>query len=339
MDKVIVGVIGYGYWGPNLVRNFHTLPGSRVSRIADLSESRRRHAAELYNGAIEVSADHREILDDESVEAVVIATPVRTHFPLARAALEAGKHVFIEKPLTASVAEGEELVALAEAQGRVLMVGHIFEYNPAVNKLKELVHAGELGKIMYVAMARLNLGLFQEDINVLWDLAPHDVSIVNYLLWREPEAVCANGACNINPEIEDVAFVTLYYPDNVIAHLHLSWLDPCKVRRTTIVGDKKMAVYDDMSAAEPIKIYEKRVSRQPYLETFGEFRLHYSSGDIFSPRVEATEPLKLECADFLAAITQGTKPRSDGASGLRVVRALEAAQTSLREAGRKVATR
>ena len=337
MDKVNVGVIGFGYWGPNLVRNFHALSGSEVRCIADLSEGRRRHAVELYNGGIHVTSDHHEILDDETVDAVCVATPVRTHFALAKEALEAGKHVFIEKPLTASTAEAEELVALAEQRGRVLMVGHVFEYNPTVNKLKELVHSGELGKIMYLSMARLNLGLFQDDINVVWDLAPHDVSIANYLLWREPEAVCASGACNINPKVEDVAFVTLYYPDNVIAHLHLSWLDPCKVRRTTIVGDKKMAVYDDMSAAEPIKVYDKRVTSLPYLDTFGEFRLYYASGDIFSPKVDAAEPLKLECADFLDAISSGGKPRSDGASGLRVVRALEAAQQSLREGGRKVA--
>ena len=336
MEKTNVAVIGCGYWGPNLTRNFHALSESRVLRIADLSEARRTHATEQYNGGIQVTDDYHELLDDPDVDAICIATPVHTHFPLGKAALEAGKHLFLEKPLTASVAEAEALVALADEKGLVLSVGHVFEYNPAVNRLKELVHSGELGKIMYVAMARLNLGLFQEDINVLWDLAPHDVSIANYLLWREPSAVSATGACNINPEIEDVAFVTLYYPDNVIAHLHLSWLDPCKVRRTTIVGDKKMAVYDDMSAAEPIKIYEKRVTSLPYLDTFGEFRLYYASGDIFSPKVDAAEPLKLECADFIHAVQTGGKPRSDGASGLRVVRALEAAQTSLRNQGARV---
>ncbi len=336
MGKVNIGVIGFGYWGPNLVRNLHTLGESAVRCIADLAEGRRKHAVELYNGAIEVTEDYRRLLHDAAIDAIVVASPVRTHFPLAKEALEADKHVFVEKPLTASVAEAEELVTLAAERGRVLMVGHVFEYNPAVNKLKELVHSGELGKVMYLAMARLNLGLFQSDINVVWDLAPHDVSIANYLLWREPEAVCATGACNVNPKVEDVAFVTLFYPDNVITHLHLSWLDPCKIRRTTIVGDKKMAVYDDMNAAEPIKIYDKRVTHLPYLDTFGEFRLYYASGDIFSPKVEAAEPLKLECADFLKAIATGSAPRSDGASGLRVVRVLAAAEASLRNQGARV---
>jgi len=336
LDKVNIGVIGFGYWGPNLVRNFASLPNARVRYIADLSESRRRHAEGLYAGAVEVTPDYRRLLDAPDVAAVCIATPVRTHFGLGKEALEAGKHVFVEKPLTASVAEAEELVALAEAKGRVFMVGHVFEYNPAVNKLKELIHGGELGRVLYVAAARLNLGPFREDVNVLWDLASHDVSILNYLLWRAPKAVCATGTCQLTPAIEDVAFVSLFYPDNVIAHCHVSWLDPCKIRRVTIVGDKKMAVYDDLSTAEPVKIYDRRFARQPYLDTFGEFRLFCASGDIFSPKVDAAEPLKIECADFVGAVQSGRKPRSDGASGLRVVRVLEAAEKSLRHQGARV---
>lgn len=334
-SSVGIGVIGCGTWGPNLVRNFWAVPDTRVVRVSDLREDRLAYLKSLY-ASLETGTDYVDLLNDPQVDAVAIATPVRTHFGLAREAITAGKHVLIEKPLTETVAEAEALIALAAEKRRVLMVGHTFEYSAPVNRLKEYVAAGELGRVFYISMQRLNLGLFQPDINVVWDLAPHDISIINYLLWQEPVSVGAHGSANYQSGREDIAFIVLRYPGNVVAHLHLSWLDPCKVRRTTVVGDKKMAVYDDLNAMQPLMIFDKGVTRQPYYDTFGEFKLLYNAGDIHSPKIDLVEPLKVECAHFVECILSGKKPRTDGASGLRVVRALEAAQRSILANGQEV---
>lgn len=330
-----IGVIGCGYWGPNLVRNLHTLPDTRVLRVADMREDRLEHLRGLYP-SVEAGTDYRAVLLDPRIDAVAIATPVRTHFDLASESLKSGKHVLVEKPITETVAQAEALIRLAAERERVLMVGHTFEYSAPVTRLKEFVAAGELGRVFYISMQRLNLGLFQPDINVVWDLAPHDISILNYLLGEEPVAVAAHGSANYEAGREDIAFLVLRYPGNVIAHLHVSWLDPCKVRRTTVVGDKKMAVYDDLNAMQPLMIFDKGVSKQPYYDTFGEFKMIYNAGDIHSPKIDLVEPLKVECEHFVSCVVSGKPSRTSGVSGLSVVRVLEAADRSMKANGREV---
>ncbi|MGQ9602998.1 MAG: Gfo/Idh/MocA family protein [bacterium] len=333
--RAVVAVIGCGYWGPNLVRNFNQIPISRVRYCCDLDEARLRHMKALYPDVI-TTKHYSDILSDTEVDAVAIATPVSTHFSIAKACLEAGKHVLVEKPLAASVAEAEELVKVAEKVNRVLFSGHTFIYNAAVIKMKELIDTGELGSIYYVSSVRVNLGLFQEDINVIWDLAPHDISILNFLLGCEPETITTFAKSYIRPDIEDVAFLVLNYPNDVVAHIHVSWLDPCKIRRTTLVGSKKMLVYDDTSTLEKIRVYDKGVTIQPHYDTFGEFQLAYRFGDIVVPRINDVEPLKSECMHFVECIKNRTKPRSDGYQGLSVVRVVECACESARLGGTRI---
>ncbi len=330
-----IAVVGCGYWGPNLIRNFAQLPGCQMSICCDLDQRRLAWVSRRYP-SVRTTRDIDEVLKSESVEAVCIATPVATHAPLATRALEHDKHVLVEKPLSWSAAECLELIELAEKKGRVLMVGHTFEYAAAVLKAKEIVEAGELGEILYIFTSRANLGLFQPDINVIWDLAPHDVSIINFLLGRLPEAVNAQGTAHYRKGIEDVATITLHYGNGTIAFIHNSWLDPMKVRRTTVVGTKKMLVYDDVESQEKVKIYDKGVECPPYYESFGEFQLSYRYGDIYSPRLEDYEPLRAECGHFVECIREGKAPRTDGWSGYRVVAVLEAAQQSLRRQGEAV---
>jgi predicted dehydrogenase len=321
------GVIGYGYWGPQLVRNLDRLPVGNVTRIADLSDERRQ-AARLEYPAAEVTGDIEAVLASD-VHAVAVATPIRTHYRLAREALERGKHVFVEKPLTASVAEARELIQTAERQGLVLMVGHTFLYNPAVEELRRLVQSGALGRIYYVDAVRANLGLFQKDINVIWDLAPHDLSILNYILGASPLRLSAHGASYVRPGIHDVAHITLDYPDNVLAHIQVSWLSPSKIRRFTVVGDQQMAVYDDVEATEKIRIFNRGIDVPDHTATFGEFQMSYRYGNIVSPHIHWAEPLAVECRHFAEAILEGGAPRSDGRNGLEVVRLLEGADASL----------
>jgi predicted dehydrogenase len=330
-----IAVVGCGYWGPNLIRNFAQLPGCQVSVCCDLDPRRLAWVAQRYP-ATRTTRDFEEILRDETLEAVCIATPVATHASLARRALERDKHVLIEKPMTRSGPECLELIGLAERRGRVLMVGHTFEYAAAVLKTKEIVEAGELGDILYIFTSRVNLGLFQPDINVIWDLAPHDISIINFLLGRLPETVNAQGTAHYRKGIEDVATVTLGYGNGTIAFIHNSWLDPNKVRRTTVVGTKKMLVYDDIESQEKVKIYDKGVDCPPYYDTFGEFQFSYRYGDIYSPKIEDFEPLRAECAHFVECARTGGTPRTDGVSGYRVVAVLEAAQRSLSANGAAV---
>ena len=327
-----VGVIGAGYWGPNLVRNFNQLPDSEVSPVCDLDKGRLEYIQRLYPH-VQVATDYRKAVESSTLDAVCIATPVMSHHRIATEALKAGKHVLIEKPMTANLQEAQELVDLAYDLNRVLMVDHTFAFAPAVKKIRDLVQNDELGQIYYISMSRLNLGLFQRDINVIWDLAPHDISILSHVLGVYPTAVAAHGTCNILANIEDVAMVNLYFPGNVVAFLHLSWLDPAKQRRATFVGSRKMLVYDDVEPLEKIKIHDKGVEDLPHYDTFGEFQLSYRYGDISAPYVENQEPLTIECRHFLDCIIQGTEPISSGKEGLRVVKIIEACQSSLRQQG------
>jgi predicted dehydrogenase len=333
---LVVGVIGCGYWGPNLVRNLSQLPVSKVKYCCDLEDKRLSHMKALYP-QVTTTKRFQDLVDDPEVEAVAIATPVSTHFPLAKACLEGGKHVLVEKPLAGSIAEAEELNRTAEKQGLVLFAGHTFVYNAAVEKMKALVEAGELGEVFYVSSTRVNLGLFQEDINVIWDLAPHDISILNYILGREPVTVSTFARSYIRPGIEDVAFLVLQYPRGVVAHIHVSWLDPCKIRRTTLVGSKKMLVYDDTSTLEKIRVYDKGVTIQPHYDTFGEFQLAYRFGDIVVPKINDVEPLKMECIHFIECIRRGGSPKSSGRSGLSVVKVVERACESAKLGGAPLA--
>jgi len=286
--------------------------------------------------SVEVLLDYKKLLQMSDLDGVAIATPVKTHHPIAKEFLAQGKHVFVEKPLTHSHETALELARLAEEKQRVLMVGHTFEYTAAVNKVKEIIASGELGKILYISCTRVNLGLFQPDINVVWDLAPHDISIILYLMGEVPVSVNSQGKAHFNHEIEDVATTTLNFKNGLIAFIHNSWLDPNKIRRTTIVGSRKMLVYDDIEAQEKIKIFDKGVEVPPHYDTFADFQYSYRYGDIHSPRIEDYEPLKKVCDHFIECIKKGRTPLSDGYSGLRVVSILEAANKSIKLNGKAV---
>ncbi len=326
-----IGIIGAGYWGPKHVRNFSELPGARATMVSDLDE-RRISAIQSQFPGIRTTTNYLDLLNSRDVDGVVIATPVSTHAKLAREAILAGKHVLVEKPLAATSHDAEDLMRLADEHKRVLMVGHTFLYNPAVHALRELVQSGDLGDIFYVYCQRLNLGLFQRDINVIWDLAPHDISILMYVLGMDPMAVGATGSSYVRPGIEDVAYVQLAFPNRVHAAIHVSWLDPNKVRRITVVGSKKMAVYDDVESLDKIRVYDKGVDTPPRTASFGEFQLSYRYGDIHIPHVAGTEPLRVQCEHFLDCIQHGKTPVSDARQGLAVVRVLETAQAALKSA-------
>jgi len=328
-----IGIIGCGYWGPKLARNFFELPESELAWACDLDSGRLDHVARLYP-QVKLTHSCSELLASD-VDGVVIATPVSTHHQLALAALRAGKHVLIEKPIASSVSEADDIVAEGERQGRVVMVGHTFEYNPAVAAMKEIVSSGKLGEIYYINGTRVNLGLFQPDINVVWDLAPHDVSILLFVLGLDPETVSARGGVYVqrNRGIHDVAYLTLYFPNGVMADVRVSWLDPCKIRRYTIVGSDKMLVYDDIESENKILIYDKGVEVPPYSDTEEEFRLSYRYGDVVPFPVTWVEPLRVECQHFLDCIRDGKEPRSSGKVGRKVVKVLEAAQRSLHNGG------
>ncbi|NOX62534.1 MAG: Gfo/Idh/MocA family oxidoreductase [Chloroflexi bacterium] len=325
-----VGLIGFGYWGPNLARNFHAIPECDLAAICEANAHRLAKARALYRATR--FYDNVEALLNSDIEAVAIATPARSHYPLARRALLANKHVFVEKPLAMSVAEAEELVELAEARGRVLMVGHVFEYNPAVRHIKTLLDKGVIGQPYYFYSTRVNLGRIQSDINALWSIAPHDISILIYLLGRMPVTVSARGARFLNGKVEDVVFLILTFPNGVLAHIHASWLDPSKVRRLTVVGSKKMIIYDDLAAEGKVKVYDKGVTRFTDPQ-YGEYQYRLHTGDIAIPKLPLLEPLRLETEDFIRAIQSGRAPLADGRNGLRVVRVLEAAQQSLEKEG------
>ena len=331
MNKPInIGVVGCGYWGPNLIRNLYQLKDCQLKIMCDASEQRLAHLRTLYSG-VEGATDYNVMLNGVGLDAVVIATPVRFHHSMARAALLAGKHVFIEKPMAASVAECQELVDLARQQSVVLMVGHTFLYSPAVRMIKEIIDSGDIGELRYISARRLNLGLFQKDINVTWDLAPHDLSIILHIMDEVPHSVACYGDAHITPGIEDVTNLYLSFRKNRAAVVHSSWLDPKKVREMTFVGSRRMIVYDDIASHEKIKIYDARVERPPHYDTFAEFQYSYHYGDMYVPYVKQEEPLKLECQHFIDCIRDGRVPLTSGEKGLEVVRILELASQSLKE--------
>lgn len=336
--RVEVGVAGVGYWGPKIVRNLYETDGAVLSLVVDRDGDRLGRIGQQYPAAR--TSQRFEDLLSSSVEAIVLATPIRTHYPLAKQALLSGKHVMVEKPLAASSSECAEMTEIAESKGLTLMVGHTFEYNAAIRALRDIVASGELGEIFYIDSARLNLGLFHRDVNVIWDLAPHDLSIFCYVLQRDPISVSAHGAAHIQAGVHDVAFVDVTFPGNVIGNIHVSWLNPRKVRSVTIVGSKKMVVCDDIEDVEKIRIYDKGVTlpfeaNQLPFETdrFQDFHLSYRYGGITIPHVPFAEPLRTQCEHFLDCIRTGRRPQSDGRVSMKVVQLLEAADRSLRNGG------
>jgi predicted dehydrogenase len=332
---VNIGVVGCGYWGPNLVRNFRSLSDSRVASICDISEERLAHLKMLYPD-IEGETRYENLLNDTTLDAIVVATSVKHHYPMARSSILAGKHTFIEKPFASSVAQCEELIALAKQEGVVLMVGHTFLYSPAVRKIKEIVANGDIGTIRYISARRLNLGLFQKDINVAWDLAPHDISIILHIMDESPISINCRGAAHITPGIEDVTSMSLHFTEEKSAVIQSSWLDPRKVREMTIVGSDRMIVFDDVAPQEKIKIFDVRVERPPHYDTFAEFHYAYHYGDMYSPYIKQDEPLRSECQHFIDCIRTGQEPLTDGNKGLEVVRILEASTASLKRQGAPV---
>ena len=330
-----IGVVGCGYWGPNLVRNFRQSSDCHLKTLCDASESRLSHMRRLYP-ELGTTQKFEDLLNDSELDAVVIATPVRFHYTMAKAALSVGKHVFIEKPMARTEAEAAELVSLAERQGLVLMVGHTFLFSPAVRRMKEIISAGDIGEVQYIAARRLNLGLFQKDINVAWDLAPHDISILLHLLDELPLSVSCQGSSHVTKGIEDVTMMHLNFRKNRCAFIHNSWLDPKKVRQMTVVGSQRMIVYDDTEPLEKLKIYDARVEVPPHYDTFAEFTYSYHYGDSYVPYVKQDEPLKLECQHFLECISEGSVPITNGRLGLEVVKILEASSESLRQQGASV---
>jgi predicted dehydrogenase len=332
-DGVIrVGVIGYGYWGPNIVRNFHGQDRSRVVAVCDKSSKsldRVRHAFP----SMKTTTDCKELLTSPDIDVIAVVTPVWTHFELAKTALENGKHVFVEKPFTCTTAQAEELIELADRKKLKIMVDHTFLFTGAVKRMKEMIDDGTLGELYYYDSMRVNLGLFQHDVNVLWDLAPHDLSIMDYLIKQKPEAVVATGERHLNG-VADIAFMTLYYPNNMIGHINVNWLSPVKVRTTLIGGEKKMLVWNDLEADEKLKVYDKGVQMKG--DGVYDLLVSYRSGDMWAPRVEQVEALKMEAAYFVDCITNNKTPFNDGVAGLHVVRMLEAADQSLQQKGKIV---
>ena len=330
-----VGVIGCGYWGPNLIRNFTQLSRSDVVRVADLEKARLKYIKGLYPN-VETTMDYKDIIKDPEIDVVAVATPVHTHYKFASEALCEKKHVFVEKPMASSTKQAESLIDLAEKYQRKLMVGHTFIYTSAVRKMKKIIDSGELGEIYYINSQRLNLGLFQQDINVIWDLAPHDISIILYILELQPQAVSAVGTSHINAAIEDVAVLTLRFSNGLVAFIQTSWLDPDKIRRMTVVGSKKMLVFDDVQPTEKIRIYDKHVEVPKHYDTYTEFHYSYKYGDIVIPKIDGGEPLRTELDHFIDCIKNDDTPMSCGRDGLHVVQILEAAEESLKNENKPV---
>ena len=324
------GVIGYGYWGPNIVRNLDSVEGARVQAVADKSAAARQRAQARYQG-VQVTGSACEVISSADIDAVAIITPVWTHFELAKAALENGKHIFVEKPFTSTAAQAEELIDLAAQKNLKIMVDYTFLFTGAVRKIKQLLQEGNLGKLYYYDSVRVNLGLFQHDVNVVWDLAPHDLSIMDHLIAEKPEAIVATGQTHLNG-VEDIAFLTVYFPNDIIAHINVNWLSPVKIRTTLIGGEKKMLVWNDLEADEKVKIYDKGVE---ITNREGVYNLlvNYRSGDMWAPQLEQVEALRLELGYFVDCIVNDQTPFNDGAAGLRVVKMLEAASLSMRQRG------
>src|SRR5208282_2468415 len=333
LDMVKFGVVGYGYWGPNVVRNLDRLEEAEVIAVCDKSPTARRKVAKAYPD-VRVTDDASELMASPEIDAIAVVTPVWTHYELAKAALQNGKHIFVEKPFTSNAAQAQELIELAARKNLKIMVDHTFLFTGAVQKIKQLLDEGALGKLYYYDSTRVNLGLFQHDVNVVWDLAPHDLSIIDHLIQQTPEAISATGQTHLNGH-EDVAFITLYFPDKVIAHINVNWLSPVKVRTTLIGGEKKMLVWNDLEVDEKIKIYDKGVNVTSR-EGLYDLLVHYRSGDMWAPQVEQVEALTRELAYFVECIAKDETPFNDGAAGLRVVKMLEAANTSISKRGELV---
>jgi len=331
-DVIRLAVVGAGYWGPNLVRNAAAAPGAALSVICDLDRDRLAAMGRRHPEAA-LTDDFDSVIADDAIDAVIVATPAASHHDLGMRAMQAGKDVLIEKPLAMNVAECRDLVELADREKRVLMVGHTFIYNAAVRKIKELMDAGELGDLLYVYSSRVNLGRVRKDVNALWNVAPHDITIMNHVLGEEPIRVRATGRSFLQPGIEDVVFAVFEYPGGAVAHVHSSWLDPSKVRRTTFVGSQKMVIYDDIESEGKVKIYDKGVRRTGPDGEYGEFQLRLHSGDIHIPKITFTEPLAEEIGHFVECVRDRSVPRTDGRAGLSVVAALEAAQKSIESGG------
>jgi predicted dehydrogenase len=329
-NAIRIGAIGYGYWGPNVVRNLHGLDNCRVTAICDQSPAALRRASKAFSD-IELTTDLTKVLTSPDIDAVAVITPVWTHFELAKRALENGKHVFVEKPFTSTTQQAEELIELAERKHLKIMVDHTFLFTGSVRKIRQLVDDGTLGSLYYFDSIRVNLGLFQHDVNVMWDLAPHDLSIMNYIIREKPEAVVATGGRHLNG-LADVAFITVYFPSNVVAHINVNWLSPVKIRTTLIGGEKKMLVWDDLEADEKIKVYDKGVQIKNGQGLY-DLLVSYRSGDVWAPKVEQTEALKVELEYFLDCIANDRTPINDGVAGLGVVKLLEAADQSLEKRG------
>lgn len=332
---ISVGVVGCGYWGPNLIRNFKGLGNCHLKALCDVSEERLARLRSIYSD-VEGVTDFPHLLNGIGLDAVVIATPVKHHYPLAKASLLAGKHTLIEKPMAASVEECEELIEIAERKGLVLMIGHTFLYSSAVTKIVEIVRAGDIGELRYINSRRLNLGLFQKDINVAWDLAPHDISIILHILGEGPTEVSCQGNAHVTAGIEDVTNMSLTFKNNRFATIQSSWLEPRKIREMTIVGTRRMIVYDDLQPLEKLRIYDVRVERPPHYDTFSGFHYAYHYGDSYIPHLTQEEPLRVECQHFLDCIENGKKPLTNGRKGMELVKILEGASASLARHGAPV---
>jgi predicted dehydrogenase len=330
-----VGVIGYGYWGPNLVRNFAECPDSQVVGVSDLSEQRLAMSQRRYPG-IQVTQNYQDLLNNPQIDAIAIATPVSTHYPIALAALQAGKHVLVEKPLTATSQQALHLVEEAAKRERVLLVDHIFIYSSAIRKVRELVTQGQLGEILYYDAVRVNLGLFQHDVNVLWDLAVHDLSIMMHVLPELPCAVAATGISHVPNQPENIAYLTLFFNSNLIAHIHVNWLAPVKIRRSLIVGSQKMIVYDDLEPSEKLRVYDRGITVAENPDRIYQMLVDYRTGDMWSPQLDMAEALQTEVRHFVNCIETQKQPFTPGESGLQVIQILEAATESLRHQGRLV---
>ena len=329
-----IAIVGLGYWGPNLIRNFQSLPNVKTVIGVDKDETRLQKAKQRFPN-LELAHNLDDILKSDDLTAVALATPVSSHYPLGKKVLEAGKHLWVEKPFTAKVSEAETLINLAEKKGLKIMVDHTFIYTGAVRKMKEVIDSGELGDIYYFDSVRVNLGLFQHDVNVVWDLAPHDLSIMDYLLPQRPHSVSAIGSCHIGNDLENVAYLTVLFDNNLIAHFHVNWLAPVKIRKVLIGGSKSMLVFDDMENSEKVKIYDKGIdvkTKEGVYETLVQYRM----GDMRSPKLDQTEALALATAHFLECIEQNKTPLTDGISGLNVVRLLEAAEKSIKQHGKEI---
>ena len=329
-----IAVLGYGYWGPNLVRNLQDTQDAKVVSCFDMSTDRLAQVKAKYP-TVETTTDYNDVLTDTGIDAVVIATPVATHYEFARRAMEHGKHVLVEKPLAATVSEAEKLVDLAEKNKLTFMVDHTFIYTGAVRKMKEIITRGELGDLYYFDSVRINLGLFQRDVNVLWDLAPHDIAIMEHLVEGMPVSVCANGACHVGNGIENVAYLTVYFDNGFIAHFHNNWLAPVKIRTVMVCGSKKMVLYDDMETSEKIKVYDRGIEIGR-TEDVHDARISYRLGDMWAPKLETTEALRLVAGEFADCVTSGRTPVTDGISGLNVVKILEASEMSIKRRGKEV---